>query len=168
MRPEQPLFNPTIAASAYTASQYRLDRNNPQQMDESCRMGQSVVPSELDERKQAPNNVLINPGRSPMIHVIAIITTLPGKRETVLEAFRANMAAVHAEEGCIEYAPAIDATPAGGMQTELGADSFVVIEKWASMDALAAHAASSHMAAYGAKTRPMLANRIIHVLTPVA
>ncbi|HEX5455395.1 MAG TPA: antibiotic biosynthesis monooxygenase, partial [Stellaceae bacterium] len=44
-----------------------------------------------------------------MIHVTAIITAKPGKREEVLAHFRANMAAVHAEQGCIEYGPAIDA-----------------------------------------------------------
>lgn len=103
-----------------------------------------------------------------MIHVIAVITAQPGQRETVLEAFRANMPAVHAEAGCIEYAPATDAAPAGAMQTPLGADSFVVIEKWASMDALQAHAASAHMAAYAAKVKPILANRVIYVLSPAA
>ncbi len=103
-----------------------------------------------------------------MIHVLAIITTLPGQRDAVLDAFRANMPAVHAEDGCIEYGPAIDAPGAGAVQTALGPDSFVVIEKWASMEALAAHAASPHMAAYGARTRPMLASRVIHVLTPAA
>ena len=88
-----------------------------------------------------------------MIHVLAIITAKPGMRERVLEAFRANMPAVHAEEGCIEYAPA-----------KLGPDTFVVIEKWASLEALKAHAAAPHMAAYGAKTRDLLASRVIHVL----
>ena len=44
-----------------------------------------------------------------MIHVLAIITAKPGMREEVLGHFRANMAAVHAEDGCIEYGPAIDA-----------------------------------------------------------
>ena len=44
-----------------------------------------------------------------MIHVLAIITTLPGKRDEVLAHFRANMPAVHAEDGCIEYGPVIDA-----------------------------------------------------------
>ncbi|MBX9593618.1 MAG: antibiotic biosynthesis monooxygenase, partial [Roseomonas sp.] len=38
-----------------------------------------------------------------MIHVLAIITTKPGMRDAVLEAFRANRPAVHAEDGCIEY-----------------------------------------------------------------
>jgi len=44
-----------------------------------------------------------------MIHVIAIITAKPGKRDELLAAFRANMPAVHAEAGCIEYGPALDA-----------------------------------------------------------
>ena len=101
-----------------------------------------------------------------MIHVLAIVTAKPGQRDAVLEAFRGNMAAVHAEDGCIEYAPAVDAGNAGASQTALGSDTFVVIEKWASMDALAAHAASAHMAAYGAKTKDMLASRVIHVLQP--
>ncbi|MBN8900615.1 MAG: antibiotic biosynthesis monooxygenase [Rhodospirillales bacterium 69-11] len=101
-----------------------------------------------------------------MIHVIAIITAKPGKREDVLAAFRANMPAVHAEEGCIEYGPAIDAST--GTPAKFGEDSFVVIEKWASAEHLKAHAASPHMKAYGEKTRDLLADRKIHVLEPAA
>jgi len=44
-----------------------------------------------------------------MIHVVAIITAKPGMRGQILEAFHANMPAVHAEAGCIEYGPAVDA-----------------------------------------------------------
>jgi quinol monooxygenase YgiN len=101
-----------------------------------------------------------------MIHVIAIITAKPGRRDAVLEAFRANMPAVHAEAGCIEYAPATDAEGLGGIQTKLGPDAFVVIEKWESLAALKAHAAAPHMAAYAAKTRDLVASRVIHVLEP--
>jgi quinol monooxygenase YgiN len=101
-----------------------------------------------------------------MIHVIAIITAKPGMREGILQQFRANMPAVHAEKGCIEYAPAIDVDALGGVQTKLGPDAFVVVEKWDSVAALKAHAASPHMAAYAAKTREMIASRVIHVLEP--
>lgn len=101
-----------------------------------------------------------------MIHVIAIITAKPGMRETVLEHFRANVPAVRAEQGCIEYGAAVDADSALPIQTKFGPDTFVVVEKWASIDALKAHAAAPHMAAYGAKQRDMLAGRVIHVLTP--
>jgi|GEM_PF-320360 len=76
-----------------------------------------------------------------MIHVIAVITTKPGKRADVLDAFRANMPAVHAEDGCIEYQPVVD-TAFGTFATPLGEDTFMVIEKWSSADTLKAHAAS--------------------------
>lgn len=99
-----------------------------------------------------------------MIHVVAVITTKPGKREDVLKEFRANMPAVHAEDGCIEYGPVTDAEGFGGIQTPIGADTFMVIEKWASADALKAHAAAPHMAAYAAKVKDMLADRVIHIL----
>src|SRR5256714_10007623 len=101
-----------------------------------------------------------------MIHVIAIITARPGKRDEVLGHFRANMPAVHAEQGCIEYGPATDAE--GGAGAKYGPDTFVVIEKWESLDALKAHAASPHMAAYAGTTRDLLANRQIHVPAPAA
>jgi quinol monooxygenase YgiN len=101
-----------------------------------------------------------------MIHVLAMITAKAGMRDKILEAFHANMPAVHAEKGCVEYGPAVDAEGAGAMQAKFGADTFVVIEKWESLDALKAHAASPHMAAYAAKTRDMIASRVIHVLQP--
>lgn len=54
-----------------------------------------------------------------MIHVVAIITAKPGQREAVLEAFRANVPAVQAEAGCIEYgAPSTSpAWPARGARS---------------------------------------------------
>ena len=100
-----------------------------------------------------------------MIHVLAIITTKPGKREEVLAMFRANMPAVHAEAGCIEYGPVIDADFPGA---KFGNDTFVVVEKWESAEHLKAHAASPHMAAYGAKTKELLEKREIHVMQPAA
>ena len=101
-----------------------------------------------------------------MIHVIAIITAKPGKRAAVLEAFNANVPAVHAEDGCIEYGATTDVGNAGPIQTKVGDDTFIVVEKWESMDHLAAHAKSEHMAAYAAKVKDMLESRVIHVLEP--
>ncbi len=100
------------------------------------------------------------------VHVLAIITAKSGMRDRVLEAFRANVPAVHAEAGCIEYGATIDAEGVGGLQTKFGDDTFVVVEKWQSLDALKAYAAAPHMAAYAAKTKDMLASRVIHVLSP--
>ena len=101
-----------------------------------------------------------------MIHVIAVITAKPGKREEVLRHFRANVPNVRAERGCIEYGAAVDADPALPLQTKYGPETFVVVEKWENMDALKAHAAAPHMAAYGAKTKELLASRVIHILSP--
>lgn len=101
-----------------------------------------------------------------MVHVIAVITAKPGKRDEILRHFHANIPAVRAEQGCIEYGPAIDADPALPVQTKYGPDTFVVIEKWESMDALQAHAVAPHMKAYAATTRELIAERVIHVLSP--
>ena len=99
------------------------------------------------------------------IHVLAVITTKPGQRAAVLELFNANVPAVLAEEGCIAYEAAIDTENAGPMQTPLGPDTFVVIEQWASMEALGAHARSAHMKAYGERTKDLLEKREIHILS---
>jgi quinol monooxygenase YgiN len=99
-----------------------------------------------------------------MIHVLAIITAKPGMRAKILEAFHANMPAVHAEKGCLEYQPVVDVDNFGAIQTPLGPDTFVVVEKWETADDLKAHGAAPHMAAYAAKTREMVASRTIHIL----
>ena len=101
-----------------------------------------------------------------MVHVIAVITAKPGQRETILQLFRANVPAVKAEKGCIEYGAAVDAENALPFQTKWGPDTFLVVEKWESMDALKAHAAAPHMAAYGAKAKDHIASRVIHILQP--
>ena len=102
-----------------------------------------------------------------MIHVLAIVTTQPGQREAVLAAVRDNLAAVRAEQGCIEYGPVIDADGPSS-EGRLGDDTFVVVEKWESLEALAAHAASAHMAAYAQRVSGKIAARAIHVLKPAS
>jgi quinol monooxygenase YgiN len=99
-----------------------------------------------------------------MIHVIATITAQPGQREVVLALFKQNRPAVLAEEGCISYEAVVDVPDAGKIQTPLGTDTFAVIERWDSVEALKAHAASAHMAEYGRNTAPLLASRVINVL----
>jgi quinol monooxygenase YgiN len=101
-----------------------------------------------------------------VIHVIAIITAKAGQREAILQVARANIPAVQAEDGCIEYSLATDAEGMGSFQAKLGPDTFVFVEKWRDPAALKAHAASPHMAAYGAKVKEMVASRVIHVLSP--
>ena len=99
-----------------------------------------------------------------MLHVIAIVTAKPGKRAAILEAIKANLSAVRSEKGCIEYGPAVDAEGIGPFQTRAGPETIFVIEKWSDADALQAHAAAPHMAAYAAKVKELIASRAIHVL----
>jgi len=101
-----------------------------------------------------------------MINVVAVITAKPGLRDQVLQAVAENLPKVLAEKGCIEYAPSIDAGSGTG-KGAFGPDTFVMIEKWESMEDLKAHAAAPHMAEYAAKTKELLASRLIHVLEPV-
>jgi quinol monooxygenase YgiN len=97
-----------------------------------------------------------------MIHVLAIITAKPGQRGTLLQAFKAIVPTVHAEVGCIEYGPVIDVD---GADPAFGLDTFVVVEKWESLEALKAHSVAPHMKVYGEKTKDLVAKRAVHVLT---
>ena len=100
-----------------------------------------------------------------MINVVAVITAKQGKRSELLMAFNANCPTVHAEDGCIEYVATVDADGFGNIQTKYGEDTFVVIEKWQSKDHLMAHAASDHMKTYAQKTKDLIAERKIYILS---
>jgi len=99
-----------------------------------------------------------------MIHVLAMVTAKPGMRERILEAYRANVAAVRAEAGCLAYEAMVDVRDSAGGFARFGEDSFVVVERWASMQALQAHAVAPHMKAYAGQVRDFTASRAIHVL----
>ncbi len=101
-----------------------------------------------------------------MLHLIAVITAKPGQREALLTIFQANVPNVLAEPGCIEYAATVDASGFDEIGAPLGPDTFIVVEKWASPDALREHMAAPHMAAYGAATADLLQTRLLHILSP--
>jgi quinol monooxygenase YgiN len=101
-----------------------------------------------------------------LIHVIATLEFEPGKRDTVLAEFKKIVPLVRGEAGCLEYTPAIDAETGMTMQNRIGPDSLVVIERWESLAALAAHDAAPHMQAYRAKVKPYVRGREIRVLAP--
>jgi quinol monooxygenase YgiN len=102
-----------------------------------------------------------------MIHVVAILTAKPGKRDAVLAEFKKNMPAVLQEDGCIQYTPVIDLAGTADSLDRIGPDAFMVLEKWASHEALQAHAASAHMAAYGARVKEFLHARLVYALSEV-
>lgn len=102
-----------------------------------------------------------------MIHVVAIITAKTGQRDAVLASFRGILADVRAEAGCLEYVPVVDVEIGAETMAKIGPDSFMVIEKWSSLDALKAHSVAAHMIAYAARVKDLIASRAIHVLNPV-
>lgn len=101
-----------------------------------------------------------------MIQVLAIITAKPGMRDRILDAYRANVEAVRAEAGCLGYEAVIDVRDAAPGFARFGPDVFVVVEKWASIEALMAHAVAPHMKAYASQVKDLTASRAIHVLEP--
>ena len=100
------------------------------------------------------------------VHVIAILSAKLGQRSAVLSIFNANIPTVLAEDGCIVYEATVDAENAGQDKATFGPDTFVVIEKWSSMDALKTHSSSPHMQAFSAATEDMMEKRTVHFLSP--
>ena len=98
-----------------------------------------------------------------MIHVIASIGVKPGKRAAFIEIFKANVPAVRAENGCIEYIPAVDAD--SGIEAQWKDGSVVtVIEKWETLDALHTHLAAPHMEQFRADTADMVEDVSLTIL----
>ncbi|MEU0178137.1 putative quinol monooxygenase [Streptomyces massasporeus] len=75
---------------------------------------------------------------SQPVRLVIHITTLPGRGKEQIAAFEEIAPLVRAEEGCLQY----------DLHQVLDApDRFVLLERWASEEALAAHDASPHMIA---------------------
>ena len=102
-----------------------------------------------------------------MIHVIATIQLAPGTRERFLDEFRKLYPLVRAEDGCIEYGATVDEPTGSPAQVLAGQDVVVVVEKWASPAALAAHSAAPHMAEYRPRVKDFVRSVQLLVLRPV-
>jgi quinol monooxygenase YgiN len=79
-----------------------------------------------------------------MIDVIASIRVKPGRLQEYLEAFKSNVSAVLAEDGCIDYYPALDVESGHPAQSK-DPNMVTVVEKWRDVAALAAHSQAPHM-----------------------
>jgi quinol monooxygenase YgiN len=101
-----------------------------------------------------------------MIHVIATITVKPGKRDAFLAEFHRIVPMVHAEAGCLEYGPTIDVASGLSVQGPLRENVAVIIEKWASLDALMAHTRAAHMAEYRVRVKDLVESVTLHILAP--
>jgi quinol monooxygenase YgiN len=80
--------------------------------------------------------------------IVATIVAKPGQEELVEKTFKAAIPAVHAEPGCLLYALHRKAGTTG---------EFVMIEKWASREALDAHMKGAAMREIGVALAQALA-----------
>lgn len=101
-----------------------------------------------------------------MIYVVATIELVEGKRDEFLQAFHELMPKVHAERGCLEYAPAIDQETAIPAQPEAREDVVIVMEKWESVPALEAHLIAPHMNEYRSAVKPLVKGTRLQILRP--
>jgi quinol monooxygenase YgiN len=88
--------------------------------------------------------------------VVATVHPLPQHRAEVITAFEETIATVHAhDDGCELYA------------LHEGEDRLVMVEKWASADALAVHGRGEALAALGARLNGKLEGGLdVQVLQP--
>lgn len=98
-----------------------------------------------------------------MISVIASIALKPGTRSQFVDVFNANVPAVLAEQGCIEYFPAIDVE--SGLDAQSKDENLVtVIEKWESVEALHAHLEAPHMLQFRQDAGEMIEGLTLKIL----
>ena len=99
-----------------------------------------------------------------MVYVIATLDLAPGKRSAFLAEFAKVVPLVHAENGCIEYVPTVDADTDIASQSRMGPDRLTIVEKWASIDALRAHDTAAHMLAYRGRVKDYVRGKEIRIL----
>ncbi len=100
-----------------------------------------------------------------MIHVLAKIQLASDKRDEFLMEFHKLVPLVHAETGCVEYGPAVDATTDIAAQESLGADTVMIVEKWESLEVLKSHLQAEHMLAYRQRVQNLVQGSTLHILT---
>jgi quinol monooxygenase YgiN len=101
-----------------------------------------------------------------MIHVIATIEVAAGKRDEFLAAARANLPNVLAEDGCLEYGPAVDLATDIGAQMAVREHVVTMVEKWRDLPALQAHLTAAHMIAFRARVKELVVRVTLQVLQP--
>jgi quinol monooxygenase YgiN len=101
-----------------------------------------------------------------MIHVLATIQIAAGRRADFLNEFQQLVPLVRAEDGCIEYGPAIDHDAGIAGQPTVRADVVTVLEKWENVAALKAHLTAPHMLSYRGTVKDLVAGIEIRVLQP--
>ena len=90
-----------------------------------------------------------------MIYVLATIKAMPGQSSAIIVGARACIAATRQEDGCISY---------DYVQDTQDADKLIVVERWTSRAALAAHMTTPHLAAWRLERKPMVVNTKVEII----
>jgi quinol monooxygenase YgiN len=98
-----------------------------------------------------------------MVSVIASIHIVPGQRSAFLDIFSRYIPKVRAEDGCVEYYPAVDVDASLPVQ-QLDENVVTIIEKWQSLDALKIHLAAPHMLEYKEQVKDLVEKVTLKVL----
>jgi quinol monooxygenase YgiN len=101
-----------------------------------------------------------------MITVIASITVRQQRKDEFIAIFNANVPAVRAEAGCIEYYPAID-IDTGLDRQSLDHNLITIVEKWSDVESWKNHLATPHLRAYHQQVKDMVEGVTIKVLQAV-
>ena len=102
-----------------------------------------------------------------MIHVIATIQLNPGTRDAFIKEFLRLTPLVRAENGCLEYGATIDVATPIAIQQRAGDDVVIVVEKWASVEALQAHSSAPHMGDYRERVKNYVKGVQLLITRPV-
>jgi len=101
-----------------------------------------------------------------MIHVIAVIEVAPGQSAAFLKEFHQIVPKVHAEAGCLDYGPTVDAATDIAAQSKSGDDVVTIVERWESLAALKAHMKAPHMLEYRGKVKDLVKGMTLRILEP--
>jgi len=91
-----------------------------------------------------------------MVHVIASIHVVDGKRDAFLQEFHRLVPLVYSEDGCHEYAPYVDIDTDIEMQGGARDNVVTVFEKWKDVDSLKAHLKADHMNEFREKVKDLV------------
>ncbi|NRQ49476.1 putative quinol monooxygenase [Aeromicrobium stalagmiti] len=96
---------------------------------------------------------------SEVLDVIATIQVQPGRADRVVEIVTGHLESVRAEDGCLRY---------DLFRVRRDPDTLVMVEQWASKDALRAHGTAPHFQQMSAELAAEVAGApVVRVLDPV-
>jgi len=101
-----------------------------------------------------------------MIHVLATVELVEGKRDEYIKKAQELIPKVRAEKGCLEYGIAIDIPASHPKQVPLRNNVVTFVEKWADLKTLEIHGQSPHMIAWGKENQSIVKAVTLQIMKP--